>query len=304
MKISLVIAPFFCCKAARGERDPDQTSVGFSGAINTLNDVERRLRGNMNGALSTVDVIDMYSDVEGALSTELKMLKTLQEQHNNGDNEGFALTMQSLISEVKQPKFRDIIDSSESTDLPHGRELEKLSQLLPDEYNIPPEYANMIDRGFLDELIDRGDKLQDMLSQTTHTLQDFHQQFGKNTYGYADSSFFRRTTNGRAGGMNKLPKTILSSSSDVYNRRLQRMKKKSNRNYAGSAHRRMVSYDPNRRSRRLQADQQCYSDEQRNQINIFKFSYCEPNDEKCNCQRLDMCIFSLSRYDFNVMMSR
>ena len=61
-----------------------------------LSNVERRLRGGSNEPLDTKEAADMFSDVHGSASTYLEMLNVLQDQHKNGNDEGFAATIKSF----------------------------------------------------------------------------------------------------------------------------------------------------------------------------------------------------------------
>ena len=286
-----------------------------------LSNVERRLRGGSNEPLDTKEAADMFSDVHGSASTYLEMLNVLQDQHKNGNDEGFAATIKSLASDMSQPEFKSLSNEAAAL-MPDSSLSRELGQLdhnkLPDDFSLDSIPAsdivsmvnNMIGPDFFDDLIDRGNDLRDALGKSQATLEEYHRHLSEdksyqedpfethNQFGGFDFNGFNRF-----GGVNYLNShaSFKRFFSPGHSSMTRRMKKKGGFgterhlkkvfSQAKATHGAEPSRDPNRRSRRLQNDDTCPVG-------------CSPEDQECNCKILVKCANEITPYDITIMLIR
>ena len=306
----------------------EESSFGFTEMMKPLNNVERRLRGGSNEPLDTKEAANMFSTLHGSASKYSGMLNTLQEQHKNGDDEGFAATIKALMSDMNQPEFKTLANEAATltSDSSLSSALDQLdSTQLPDDFSldsIPASsiintFNKMVSQDFFGDLADRSNDLRDELSKSKDTLEEYHRRLSEDkeplqhdNFDFQEDPNFDFDGNKFAGFNNKFHRfggfnlnshpSLKRFFSPHHSSMTRRMKKKGS--FSASRHLKKVfnkakaaqgaaPRDPNRRSRRLQNDDTCPV-------------VCSPQDQKCNCKDLVKYALDMTPYDVLIMLTR
>jgi len=308
----------------------EESAFGFTEMMKPLSNVERRLRGGSNEPLDTKEAADMFSTLHGSASKYSKMLSTLQEQHKNDDDEGFAATIKALMSDMNQPEFKSLANEAATltSDSSLSSALDQLdSTQLPDDFSldsIPASsiintFNKMVSQDFFGDLADRSNDLRDELSKSKDTLEEYRRRLSEDKFHHDNFDFsfqedshdnFDFNGNNFAGFNNKFNRfggfnlnshpSLKRFFSPHHSSMTRRMKKK--RSFSASRHLKKVfnkakaaqgsaPRDPNRRSRRLQNDDTCPT-------------VCRPEDQECNCKDLVKYALDMAAYDVLIMLTR
>ena len=309
----------------------EESAFGFTEMMEPLNNVERRLRGGSNEPLDTKEAADMFSTLHVSASKYSELLNTLQEQHKNGDDEGFAATIKTLMSDMNLPEFKSLTNDAAtlSSDSSLSSALDQLdSTQLPDDFSldsIPASsiinmFDKMISQDFVADLADRSKDLSDQLSKSQDTLEEYHRRlseeeedsfqhddfdfssFGHDNFVFDGNKFegFNNKFN-RNGGFNLNSHPSLKRFLSPYHSSMTRLMKKKG-GFSASRHLKKVfaktktaqgaaPRDPNCRSRRLQNDDTCPV-------------VCRPEDRECNCKKLVKHALDMTAYDILISLVR
>ena len=310
----------------------EESAFGFTEMMKPLNNVERRLRGGSNEPLDTKEAADMFSSLHGSASKYFEMLNTLQEQHKNGDDEGFAATIKALMSDMNQPEFKTLANEAATltSDSSLASALDQLdSNQLPDDFSLDSISASsiinmfnkMISPDFFGDLADRSNDLRDELSRSKDTLEEYRRHlsedkepFHHDNFDFKEDPFhhdsFDFNGNNFAGFNNKFNRfggfnlnshpSFKRFFSPHHSSMTRLMKKKGS--FSASRHLKKVFNKAKAAQGAASRDPNRRS--RRLQNDDTCPVVCSPEDRECNCKDLVKYALDITPYDVTVMLTR
>ena len=312
----------------------EESGFGLTEMMKPLNTVERRLRGGSNDPLDTKEAADMFSTLHDSASMYSELLNTLQEQHKNGDDEGFAATIKTLMSDMNLPEFKSLANEAAAltSDSSLSSALDQLdSTQLPDEFSldsIPASsiidmFNKMIGQGFVDDLADRSNDLRDEMSKSQDTLEEYHRRlseddesfqhddfdfsfhedpFQHNDFDFNGNDKFAHFNNkfNRFGGFKLNSHSLKRFLSPHHSSMTRRMKKKGGFNT--SRHLKKVFAKTKASQGATPRDPNRRS--RRLQNDDTCPTVCSPEDRECNCKDLVKYALDMTPYDILISLVR
>lgn len=310
----------------------EESAFGFTEMMKPLSNVERRLRGS-NEPLDTKEAADMFSTLHDSASKYSELLNTLQEQHKNGDDEGFAATIKALMSDMNQPEFKTL--ANEAASLTYDSSLSSaLDQLdstqLPDDFSldsIPASsiinmFNKMVSQDFFGDLADRSNDLRDELSKSQDALEEYHRRLSEDKEPFQHDNFdfssqedpfghnFDFSGNNFAGFNNKFNRfggfnlnshpSFKRFFSPHHSSMTRHMKKKGG--FSASRHLKKVFNKAKAAQGAAPRDPNRRS--RRLQNDDTCPTVCRPEDRECNCKDLVKYALKMTAYDVLIMLTR